>query len=475
MPLRIIPALDEDPRIVASCSRPLGRWTLLAIFVCVLALFSQQWPWIGLWLALTTALPAYRRNIMSLLGVLFAVTRPIWLNDSLIQLISGQEGLAYLPQSIISLVVLGVFLFLSALATLAFRFPTDRIARRPVITSVLALSALVVTVSIAPLHRTSRVVAWIVVLALARMLWFFCYTLADRNSRDRDAVPQQTGLWQPVWMLGQISGVPIAKGATYLRKIEASNPGELAVTQCKALKLLLWALALRVGLIPFQFLIYQKLGVPTLPAALERSMAGNPFPWYWNWLSLIAAFFGTLLIRSVVGHQLVACVRMAGFRALRNTYRPLESRTIAEFWNRYYFYFKELLVDMFFYPTYLRYFKRFPRLRMAAATMMAACVGNAIYHFFDSISSVAELGWWRSILGFQTYLFYCFVLGAGIVISQLRGRRKTQPRPQSFLRARLLPILRVGSFYCFLQVFDDFSRTHSLGEHFAFVGHLFGL
>ena len=36
---------------------------------------------------------------------------------------------------------------------------------------------------------------------------------------------------------------------------------------------------------------------------------------------------------------MIACVRMAGFRALRNTYRPLESRTVAEFWNRYAFYF----------------------------------------------------------------------------------------------------------------------------------------
>ena len=43
------------------------------------------------------------------------------------------------------------------------------------------------------------------------------------------------------------------------------------------------------------------------------------------------------------------------------------------------------MVDMFFYPTYLRYFKKHPRLRMVAATMAAACAGNAIFHFLRDI------------------------------------------------------------------------------------------
>jgi hypothetical protein len=165
---------------------------------------------------------------------------------------------------------------------------------------------------------------------------------------------------------------------------------------------------------------------------------------------------------------------MAGFRALRNTYRPLESRTLAEFWNRFYFYFKELLVDMFFYPAYLRYFKKYSRLRMAAATMAAACAGNAIFHFLRDISFVAELGWWRAIVGFQTYLFYTFVLGAGISISQSRGKRKDDPS-QSWFRRRLAPVLCVTGFYCFIHIFDDSNRTYGLREHFVFAGRLFGL
>ncbi len=93
-----------------------------------------------------------------------------------------------------------------------------------------------------------------------------------------------------------------------------------------------------------------------------------------------------MLTLSIWGHIIIATCRMAGFKALRNTWSPLQSKTIAEFWNRYYYYFKELLVEFFFYPTFLRFFKTKPRLRMFMATMAAAGLGNMLYHFFRDIT-----------------------------------------------------------------------------------------
>jgi hypothetical protein len=113
-------------------------------------------------------------------------------------------------------------------------------------------------------------------------------------------------------------------------------------------------------------------------------------------------------------------------------------------------------------------------MRMAAATMAAAFAGNAIFHFLRDISFVAELGWWRAIAGFQTYLFYCFVLGAGVAISQSRGKRTDDPS-RSWFRRRIAPFLCVMGFYCFLHIFDDADRTYGLREHFVFVGRMFGL
>ena len=471
--IRLIPSLEQSPRLVAGCKRPAGQWALLTVFALLLTLFSSQWPAIAAFLALTTAFPRHRRRVVSVCGIVLALALPGWLDLPFLGRLAAQEGLAHLPEFLIRLVIAAVFLLLAGLAALAFRFPRRLVARRPVMAAVLSFCALLAAVSMAPLTGWGRVAAWTAVLAIGRMLWFFCYTLTDRDSRDRDSVPLQAGLWRPAWMASTSSGTPIAKGAAYLRRIEAHSADELAVTQIKGLILLIWALLLKVVYVWFGYVTYRKLGIPEFAAAFGSSVAGHPFRWYWNCLSLVAAFLSSLLEMSIWGHQIVACARMAGFRALRNTYRPLASRTLAEFWNRFYYYFKELLVDMFFYPTYLRYFKKHPRLRMATATMMAACAGNAIFHFLRDVSFIGELGWWRAIGGFQTYLFYTFVLGAGISISQLRAKRKDD-QPHCWLRRHLVPVLCVSGFYCFLHIFDDTGRTYGLHEHFVFVGRLFG-
>jgi len=474
MSIRLIPSLENYPPLVARCKQPAGQWLLVALFTLLLVLLSSQWLAMAAFLALTTAFAEHRRIVVSAVSVVIAIANPNWLDLPFLERLAAQEGIVHLPPVVVRLVVAAVFVLLAGFAALVFRFPRSLAARRPVIATVSCFVALIAAVSMAPFTGRSRVTVWIALVVIARMLWFFCYTLADRDSRDRDAVPKQAGLWRPAWMASTDSGTPFAKGAAYLRKIEARNADELAITQIKGLKLLLWALILKLCQISAEYVVYRLLGIPEFEAAFARSAAGQPFAWYWNCLSLVAAFFISLLQVSVWGHQIIACARMAGFRALRNTYRPLQSRTLAEFWNRFYFYFKELLVDMFFYPTYLRYFKKHPRLRMAAATMAAACAGNALFHFLRDLSFIAEGGWWRAVGGFQTYLFYSLILGAGISISQLRAKRKDDPS-RSWFRRRLVPVICVSGFYCFLHIFDDSNRTYGLREHFVFVGRLFGL
>lgn len=473
MDLRLIPRLEQDSRLVAACQRPAGRWALLAAFALLSAFFTGRWLAVTAFLVATTAFPSHRRRVVSAAGILLAIALPDWLDLPFLGRLAAQEGLARVPPFFIRLVIAAVFVLLAGLAALAFRFPRSLPARRPVLASILSFCVLFAGVSMAPLSGWSRIAGWIAVLAIGHMLWFFCYTLSDRNSRNRDSVPLQAGLWPPPWMANMGYGAPVVKGAAYLRRIEAHSAEELAVTQIKGVKLLIWAMFLQAVLVWFQLAVHGKLAIPELQTALARSAAGRPFPWHWNCLSLAASFVSSLLQVSVWGHQIVACARMAGFRALRNTFRPLESRTVAEFWNRFSYYFKELLLEMFFYPTYLRYFKNYPRLRMAAATMMAACAGNAIFHFLRDPYLVGELGWRHAIGGFETYLFCTFVLGAGISVSQLRARRRID-ESRSWLRRRAVPFLCVSGFYCLLHVFDDTERILSLREHFQFVGRLFG-
>src|SRR3546814_20836366 len=73
--------------------------------------------------------------------------------------------------------------------------------------------------------------------------------------------------------------------------------------------------------------------------------------------------------------------------------------------------------------SYVRCFKRHPRLRIAFATFMAAGVGNFFFHFILQSITIAEHGLVEALIRAQTYAFYCTVLVAGIVISQLRAQR----------------------------------------------------
>ena len=159
---------------------------------------------------------------------------------------------------------------------------------------------------------------------------------------------------------------------------------------------------------------------------------------------------------------------------LRNTYRPLESATLAEFWNRYYFYYKELLVDHFFYPTFVRYFRGQRRLRMFFATFAAACVGNLLFHFIRDIHFVGEMGLWRAVVGEQSHAFYTFVLAISVGLSQMR--RTPQPAPRGWLRGRLLPCLWVSGFFCLIHIFDaPLDREHSLWQRAEFLFYLLGV
>src|SRR5579864_6711728 len=110
-------------------------------------------------------------------------------------------------------------------------------------------------------------------------------------------------------------------------------------------------------------------------------MGNQSYPWYICWASMIYTFFHNMLEMAIFGGPIVAVARLAGYRLLRNTYRPLSATTLVEFWNRYYFYYKELLVEVFFFPTFFRCFQTHKRLRIFFATFMAATVGNFIFHF----------------------------------------------------------------------------------------------
>jgi hypothetical protein len=451
---RLIPRVDTYPGVVAFAQTVIGKLVLLALFGLGLAYGSTDWLILTLCLALITFLPAQRRILVTISALLFAFIVP-W---------KFFKQPFYSVALIVLVLALGAVLFWCA--TL---WPRSWYGRRPVFVFLCAFSLLIVIASYTPQDTRAYQLVWDFTNSLSVYIWFICYSLLDQNAAGRDPFSLQLGSYRPFW---GSTNTPFAKGAAYLRRIEARHPEQLAVTQLKAIKLLAWSIMLSLFGAVFNYGAYGYLHIPQFSEALHLSANRTPLPWYHCWASILVGFIGSLISFSAFGHRIIACCRMAGFNALRNTYRPLSSRTVAEFFNRYYFYFKELLVDVFFYPFFLKYFKKNHKLRMVGAIFAAACFGNAYYHFVRDLTFVQRQGLRGALMSDRVYLFYCVLLAAAISISQLRHRK---PAPSGFIRGQLWPSFLVLLFFCLLDVFGFSDRNYPLIEYFRFMGHLFNL
>ncbi len=469
----IIPQWDKNPKSVAQAATLEGKFALLGLFGLLLFFSTPRllWSWTMAILLASSLLPFWRRNIVTL-GTLGTAALAGYIKY-------GQSGsLAATGRALTSAlairgaILIVVLLFGLLLFRMAVRWPRSGILKRPVLSLNVLFGVLAFIAAVTPLSGNLRLDVQFTVVLLASYLWYFAYSLQDRLAPDRDSALRQVGTWAPFWLNSVASGTPFCKGAAYLRRIEAKTPQELAITQIKGVKLLLWCFVLRFTAAAFAKVAYETpwgLGLPGFDGLIQTGR----FPaWYVCWASLLASFIQTALYMTLWGNTIVACCRMAGFRALRNTYRPLQAASIAEFWNRYYYYFKELLVEFFFYPTFTRYFKRHRRVRMFAATLAAATFGNMIYHFFRDIDFVFTLGPWKAIAGYRVYAVYCLALGCGIGISQMRGQRAALA--ESSL-GRIVRVTRVIGFFCLLHIFDYADRDHSITQHMNFLLHLFNL
>jgi hypothetical protein len=464
----IIPRLDENPKLVAQAQTLSGKIAVVAMAVCLLGWRNPR-PIVFLaTVALVSFLPAYRRIVLAAAGGYWFVTSGLLKQDLMVD-VAGKAGI-YAPYSAVW-ILSGLACVCLTFGLLALGIRNHRagiVGRRPVLClGIFFCVALgIAGTSAAPVGV--RIVLWTVVAPLSGCLWLLAYVLRDCQ-RDKTSIRGIGSMLGTLWT-GSSSSTPLLKGPSHALRVEAVDPREFAVAQLKGVKLLSWTMVLVLVSAGLQYL-QMKTAVPSLEEVIDRNSAGV-IPSVWLcWESLTFSFVLLVITLTIWGHTIVGGLRLLGFKALRNTYAPFRARTIAEFWNRIYFYFKELLVDHFYYPVYVRYFKRSPRLRTVFATFAAACFGNALYHFIRDVNEVASLGLWRALAGFQVYFFYTIVLATGISISQLRGKR----RETSWFRTEVVSRVSIVVFYGLVHIFDDTRRTVSLGAHFAFLSRLFGL
>jgi hypothetical protein len=470
--------MDANPAVLAFAASRAGSVVVHAGFALAIAAtlqFSLDFAALVMVTVVACALlPRHRLAIVAASSALFFIVRPFRTTPfaDLVASVSASLPAAWSmsPGTLRTIGTVGVLLLAFAALEALRRNPSSYAGRRPLVAQLAAYGITLVAAMMQAPGTLAHAISWTVVAVWSSSFWMFAYLAADARSNAKTPNVVRAGLLRPFW---GGSATPIGKNPGYLAKFEARDATELAVTRLKAVKLMVWAALLNALFLGLNAVIHDWASIPTLHESVLAHAGGAPASLGIRWTSLFATYFLDLIVIAVWGHVIVAVIRMVGYRIPRNTVNPLASRSLAEFWNRYFFYYKELLVDFFFYPAFLRWFKTNPALRLAFATFCAAGLGNFLYHAMSESHYFATLPIAETASRFATFFFYTMVLSAGLIVSQWRNKR---PQPaDGFWAYEVQPRLVVCLFFCFLKIFDDIFGHATLAERLHFFFSLSGV
>jgi hypothetical protein len=487
--VRFVPRLERSEYLRRTIQSVPGKCGLLVLVAGILSLLGYRWwPPAVVFIALATFAPSFRKWVL-LLGSFYwlfrySIFRP-WLKTEVLGKIPS-GGVQIDPFWLVYGEVAAVFL-----TAFGFCWCVRRWRLRRPLTLFLAFFGSLLAIAIsAPLPPFAKICLWGFLLILSRYLWYIAYSLHEAGRDDPTPFGIQLGNYFPFWSAGvwRFSSIPIPKGVGYLRKIECRTSDELAVTQLKAAKLLLWVVWLAIARDWIEHAAYGREGrfwflspissvfdLPTREILLRRISSGEPCPALGSWMALLMGHFLFILRLTVDGGVIVSLCRLTGFDALRAVYKPFYSRTFVEYWGRSVFYFKELVADHFFYPTFLRYFKNRPRLRIFAATLAAATLGNYIVHFTTGVENVLRVGLRSDLVHGIPYALYSVFLGLAVAISQLRTKEHQELMRAHWFRREILSRVWVLGFTTLLFGFTEWSLDYPPRVYFRFFLSLFGI
>ena len=259
---------------------------------------------------------------------------------------------------------------------------------------------------------------------------------------------------------------PYGKGIDYMAKFEARTAMDLARSQLSGVKLILLSGILNVTLAFFEAAAYgtdnffaRLLGGHSLgiPERGEAAAQGVGTPTVLGWASVYCELIRQVLHLAYKGHRIIGILRISGFNVMRNTYKPLLAESVHDFWNRYYFYFKELLVTFFFMPIFMGSgvaLRHWPRLRLFIAVLGAAAFGNIYYHFLKLHTTLVEGHVDHALAAMESPFFYSLLLALGIYISMRRRERRGAGKLSSDPLSRGLRIFGVWTFFSLIFIWD---------------------
>lgn len=172
------------------------------------------------------------------------------------------------------------------------------------------------------------------------------------------------------------------------------------------------------------------------------------------------------------GHSIMAVVYIMGIDAPLNTNKPWLAKNAIDFFQRYNYYYKELLFQIFFFPIF-RLLRRFPiNWRVGLALFGSVGIGNFLILYSREIQLQIKNGW---IQGLSSYTHY-FIYGAGLSLLlfpslyyELTGRESVIKRIPNGFRLFIFLFL-----FAIFRVFDE-AIIGTLSQRLHFLGALVGI
>jgi hypothetical protein len=466
----------EHPRLIALAETSGGR---VAVWLLAAGLLSWQTRVLFAFLpvlALVQLFPRLRRPWLALAAVAVALNA-LRVKLGLPLTVQTFLSASWIPTAVAAGLLFGLC-WAVFVAAVEFRTLPEWFRRRPQIVLHTGVWIAIVCVWAFP----GATLFHAVVAALPLLVWRLGYllTAGRRGSVIGTRFHDHLLYLFPVWG----GRVPYGKGHEYLTRHEDHGPAALAASQLAGLKLLVLAALWTGARLLVDGVVYGSPSSPVgpwlgggvwdLPTLPELVAGERAVPLPVAWLALFVALVDRTLWIAVYGHVVVGCLRLCGFNVFRNTYKPLLSESIVEFWGRFHYYFKELLVDFFFYPTYLKRFKARPTLRMFAAVGAAALVGNMYFHLLASkLLMRADFSAVWTAYGPRTV--YCALLAMGVAVSMLRQQRVRARGETPVWPVRLRRIAGVWLFFGVIQIWIPYAPKPGFGPRLTLMLSLLGL
>jgi hypothetical protein len=444
-----------------AAQSPLGRvWITAFAGGALYPAFGYTAAPIAAAIGLASFRPAWRRSVLTLLAILICS----WNLAPQVMIGVSRQATKRLTLEALGLAVVWMGLLL-AWTRWSPRWPA-RLARH----SLLLLHAMAIglIVGIWVMHGGGVLVSLAaggLSSMVSEFLWRSSYWIKWR-SRQPAKVPVWSNLFAAIPFLGA-GGVPFGKNPAYFAKYEALDADRLVSSQLEGIRLLALAQVWRMADAALSGWLWAKPSwlpvwavprhplVPTMETMLHLPAL---YSLGYRWAALYGELFHAILILAVFSHTIVGIFCLMGFQIPRNMKSPLLAGTILDFWSRYYFYFKELLMDFWFFPVFLRTSRLPVFWRTMLATVAAAFVGNLYYHVVLYWPTMAAGGSAEFLSRIEARVIYCALLAAGLCGSFARSLRRSQAKHRSAaapsVPRRIFQGLVVSGFFALLHVWN---------------------